>query len=362
MVRRNKSGLPKYCCWAIDRHGKRRVRFRKGGLSTYLTGIPWGEDFMRLYAAALEGVAARSANIGASRTAAGTLAWLVAAYLDCSETSSSPFKTLAAQTQRTRRNILDNFRTAYGQLPLFRTEANGKRVMLLTRQHIQVMVNTKAATPFAQRNFFNTLRAAFQWAVHEGRLPDDPTLGVKRPKAKTDGYRPWSEAEIARFEAFYPVGARARLAFALLLFTGQRRADVVRMGPQHVHDDVLSIVQQKTGNPVDIPVHPKLREIIDATPSGHLSFLVTERGGPFDPDSFGNLFRKLSDAAGCHGLSAHGLRKAAGTRLADIGCSAHQIASVLGQTSLAMVAHYTKDAERKQLARSAMKMLIESGK
>ena len=49
---RTKSGLPKHCSWAPDRHGKRRVRFRKGGVSRYLPGNPWSEDFMRQYAAA----------------------------------------------------------------------------------------------------------------------------------------------------------------------------------------------------------------------------------------------------------------------------------------------------------------------
>jgi len=74
---RTKSGLPKHCSWNSDRHGTRRVRFRKRGFSIYLTGIPWSEDFMRQYAAALEGV--RAPNIGAERTIAGTVNALVAA-------------------------------------------------------------------------------------------------------------------------------------------------------------------------------------------------------------------------------------------------------------------------------------------
>ena len=82
---RTKSGLPKHCGWNIDRHGKRRVRFRKGGFSTYLTGTPWSEDFMRQYAAALDGVKAQASNIGAGRTIAGTVNALVAAYLDRSQ-------------------------------------------------------------------------------------------------------------------------------------------------------------------------------------------------------------------------------------------------------------------------------------
>jgi hypothetical protein len=49
-MRRTKSGLPKHCSWNEDQHGKRRVRFRKGGFSTYLTGTPWSDDFMRQHA------------------------------------------------------------------------------------------------------------------------------------------------------------------------------------------------------------------------------------------------------------------------------------------------------------------------
>jgi hypothetical protein len=64
-VRRTKSGLPKHCTPVIDRHGKRRVRFRKSGFSTYLTGTPWSEDFMRQYATALDGVKAQPTSIGA---------------------------------------------------------------------------------------------------------------------------------------------------------------------------------------------------------------------------------------------------------------------------------------------------------
>ena len=53
---RTKSGLPKHCCWNADRHGTRRVRFRKNRFTTYLTGTPWSEDFMRQYARALDSV------------------------------------------------------------------------------------------------------------------------------------------------------------------------------------------------------------------------------------------------------------------------------------------------------------------
>ena len=59
-------------------------------------------------------------------------------------------------------------------------------------------------------------------------------------------------------------------------------------------------------------------------------------------------------------LSAHGLRKATARRLAELGCTPHHIAAILGHASLAMVQLYTKAADRKRLAQEAMTRLIES--
>src|SRR5262249_6436905 len=277
----------------------------------------------------------------------------------------SPFKTLAAETQRTRRNILENFRKPHGDLPVYRTIGD-KRIMLLTREHMQKIINRKATTPFAQRNFLNKLRAMLQWALKEGRIPDNPTLGVSSEKVKTTGYKTWSEDHIARFEAKHQVGSKARLAFALLLYTGQRRSDVVTFGRQHIHDGILTIDQGKTEGSeeshLEIPVHPKVREIIDATPTvGVKTFLVTHFGKPYTAPGFGNWFREQCDLADCPDVSAHGLRKATARRLAEIGCSTNQIAAITGHASLSEVLRYTKAADRKRMAQEAMKKLTEGG-
>jgi integrase len=143
-----------------------------------------------------------------------------------------------------------------------------------------------------------------------------------RPKSKL-GFHRWTEAEITQFEERHPMGSRARLAFALGLYTGQARQDVVAMGPQHIRDGILSWVRGKTerstGTELAIPIHPNLRAVIDATPSGHLTFLVTELGKPFAVAGFGNWFREQCDMANLRHCSFHGLRKAASVRLAEAG-------------------------------------------
>ncbi len=99
-----------------------------------------------------------------------------------------PFKRLAAETQRTRRHILENFAAVHGDKPLYRVDPrSGERIMLLKREHMQRFVNEKSATPFAQRNFLKTVRGCLEWAVGEGRIPENPALGVKRQTVKTTG-------------------------------------------------------------------------------------------------------------------------------------------------------------------------------
>jgi integrase len=193
-----------------------------------------------------------------------------------------------------------------------------------------------------------------QHAVEINLRADDPTRDVKAISVDSDGYHSWSDDEIAEFEKQHPIGSRARLALALLLFTGQRRSDVVRMGRQHVRDGVLSVRQQKTGTELAIPVHPALADIIANTPSGHMTYLTTQFGQPFTAAGFGNWFRDQCNAAGLAHCSSHGLRKAAARRLAEAGCTVHEIGAVTGHASLREITRYTKAADQERLALTAM--------
>ena len=324
------------------RDGRVRYYFRRrGSKNVRLPGQPGSAEFMDAYAAALAGN--ERIDIGASRAKPGTVAATVGKYL-----RSTAFSNLAPETQRIRRLTLERFREEHGD----------KSVATLKREHVQNMVTAKAAKPSAARNFLNTLRALMVFAIDDGIRTDDPTLGVKRAKIRTTGYRAWSEDDIAAFEATHPLGSRARLALALLLYTGQRRGDVIRMGRQHIDGDMINVRQQKTGTVLAIPLQPSLRDVIDATPSDHLTFLTTSAGKPFTAGGFTNWFRDMCNEAGLpKGTSAHGLRKAACRRLAEAGCSAKEIAAISGHVSLREIERYTKSADQKRMARSAINRL-----
>lgn len=185
--------LPKHCSYEVDRHGRKRIRFRWRKISRYIAGKPWSPDFMSVYGELLAEAAKEmpaASPTDTARSLSHSLDALITAYI-----ASSVFLAGAPETQRTRSHILKRFAREHGAKPLFYVDARGERVMLLKRAGMQKIINAKAATPSAQRNFVNTTRAMFKWAMKEGRIVDNPCLGVERERITTDGYKTWSEAE-----------------------------------------------------------------------------------------------------------------------------------------------------------------------
>jgi integrase len=338
--------LPKFVHGFIDRHGKPRFYFRRAGHKKIpVPGLPWSPEFMAVYQEALEG--APRVEIGATRNKPGTVAAAVAGYF-----GSAVFATgLAESTRRTRRRILERFREQHGE----------KGIATLGKIHVERMVNAKAGTPGEALNFLVALRALMRHAVTAGLRANDPTIGVRAPKYRSDGFYTWTEADIAGFEARHPKGTQARLALALLLYTAQRRADIVRMGRQHVRDGLLSVTQAKTGTTLTIPLHPELRAVLEATAAENMTFLVTRGGKPFHPDAFSHWFKRKCREAGLPPrAAAHGLRKAACRRLAELGCSANVIAAISGHSTLREVSRYTAAADQVRLARRGIEALTRT--
>ncbi|MBB6251395.1 tyrosine-type recombinase/integrase [Nitrospirillum iridis] len=349
----------KYLVEDVDRHGKVRIYLRRRGhLKVLLTATPGTPEFMAQYRAALEGKAPERAPRrkgkpapGETAAAPGTFRALVERYY-----ATGAFRNqLDPGTQKARRYLLDALCEKYGKNPAH----------LMTSTHVQKLHDDRSDTPEGANNLLKALKHLFRVAVKAGWLQTNPARDVQKFPQEGEGYHTWTLEEVAQFEAKHPIGTRARLAMALLLYTGQRRSDVVRMGPQHVKDGWLTITQAKGARhkpvTVSIPIVAPLREILDQTNTGHLAYLVTMRGKPFAVASFGNMFRDWCREAGLDHCSAHGLRKTAATRLAELGASEHEIAAITGHRTLSQVAHYTRAARQKGLAARAMERLEEHG-
>lgn len=323
-----------------DNRGKVRRYFRKkGGPRIALPGEPGSPAFMEAYTAALSGLAARGGR-SEKRCQPGSVAALAASYY-----ASSSYLGLRQSTKRTYRSVLDPWIEANGEKP----------VRLLERRHIKRDFAAMAGTPGQANKWLKRIRLLMAHAIDIEMIKANPAEGIKL-YGLGNGAEPWPEDVIKRYEAFWPVGSKPRLAFDLLLCTGQRRSDVVAFSKSHIRDGAISFRQKKTGRALEIPLHPRLIESIAQTPSKCTTLLSTEYDRPFTADGFGNWFRDKCDRAGCEGYSAHGLRKAAGRRLAEV-CTAHEIMSVLGHQSIKEAEKYTRDADQKKLARGAMEKI-----
>jgi integrase len=144
----------------------------------------------------------------------------------------------------------------------------------------------RAEQPGAANGLRVALRVMMRHAIEIGLRAEDPTREVRAIRTRTTGHHSWTDDEIAQFERYHPIGTRARLALALLLYTGQRRGDVIRMGVQHIRNGALHVKQEKTGAELIIPVHPALATIIAAAPRDHLAFVTTRQGKPFQGSAF----------------------------------------------------------------------------
>jgi len=322
-----------------DRHGKLRTRYRATGQPTrYFQNAPGSPEWI----AELEAFRKEARSpVAADHIGPGTIDDLVTRFLN-----STAFKSGAPATQTKNRGIFDAFRAAHGQ----------RLVREATFEKMDKLIAAKAEThPAAARNMRKQLRRLFEFSVRIGMRRDNPVEGIRLPTQKPgpdgeSGHHTWSEDEIAQFQAFHPLKDRARLAMELMLWTGVRRSDVVRLGRQHVRGGRISIGATKGGKVVTVPIAPQLKAAIDAHPSTNMTFFVTAYGKPFTANGFGNWFRDQCDAAGLPQCSAHGLRKAISRRMAENDEGNAGIKSVTQHSTDGEVARYTKAVQQSRMA------------
>ena len=320
-----------------DRMGRTRYRFRKKGLPQYLFRCePGTPEFMDEYQRAKT-----------AQPADRTVTWPIGSFhaLIVSYYRSVKFTRMKPSSQTMRRNAIERWRAKHGD----------KLVKDLEARHIDKWMGEMAATPHAANDLRKMLNLLMKHAILLGLRRDNPVDAVEAIRTTGDGYHCWTEAEIAQYEAKWPLGTRERLAMALLLYTGLRRSDMVTLGRQHRQGDRFLLRHEKNKSDTSIKILPQLAAAIDAMQDDkHLTYLVTLSGKSFDPASFGNWFRDRCDDAGLHHCSAHGLRKAMSRRLAESGATNMQGRAVTGHKTDAMFVHYAAAANREKMADEAL--------
>lgn len=333
--------LPPYASSFLDRHGRERVRFRRKGLPTvYPRGVVGTDDFWQEYLTWKE---AKPQAIGGERIEPGTIDDLINQFYKSTKWRNIPKES----TRRTYRGELERFRAK-----------NGKTlVRKITAQSVVRLMEKRAATPAAASNLLKRLRTLFDYAIIIGMRRDNPAKPVDAPRSTSKGFHEWTEVEIAQFQRKHGVGTKARLALEIFLCTAQRRSDAAVMQEDPRKPGYVEVRQLKTDALLSIRMHPDLRRAIAACPSGAPTFLVSAKGTPYTKESLGNWFKKQCREAGLPHCSAHGLRKAASRRMAELGLSNQLIKSITGHSTDSEVSRYTRNADQVVRADAAMDMM-----
>lgn len=328
-----------YATSFLDRHKKRRWRFRRKGYSTHYFKAPHGtKEFEREYAACLE---AEPLRIGVGRIKPGSVSDVVARYYD-----DNSFQDLKEATQTVYRGVLERFRGSFGDDPIKRFDA----------ERISRLMNAMRHKPHAAARLRKLLAQLFVIARRAKLVSQgfDPVKDTKPPKAHSEGYHRWTEDELAAFERRHPLGTKPRLAFALLLYGAQRSGDVRFMTHESIEGGRIRLDQSKTDNAVDVPVVEPLRQALEAGPLGMVTLLENKGGEPFTPKGFYNLIKRACVLADIPHCSAHGLRKSAARRCRESGCTDDEGMSITGHKTVKEYRRYAGDASIGARADAAM--------
>jgi integrase len=327
---------PPFLSREVTRHGRAVWYVRRDGKRTRINADYGTPEFDAEYQAALSGVP-RSKDGPKS----GTIAWLIERYRETEE-----WRQLSLATRKQRESILTQIISSAGNKP----------VSAITASSVKSGRDRRAKTPAQARHFLETLRGLFRWAREAQIVRTDPTVDVKAPRKSKEGYRPWTEEDVAAYEERWPIGTRERVWLDVLLYTGLRRGDAVRLGRQHVRDGVATLKTEKTDTVVTLPILPVLADTLAAGSCGDLAFIAGARGQPMAKKTFSNEFARACKAAGVPG-SAHGVRKIAATRAANAGATVPQLQAIFGWTDAKMPSLYTRGADRRRLSMEAMTKL-----
>lgn len=354
-----KVNLP-YLMRQRDRQGRWVWYVRRNGKKTRLRSEPGTPAFLAAYQEAIQrGERSAENGTGAQKMApAHTWRWLCMTYFATPE-----FGELAPETRVRRHSVLESTwaepiapgsARLMGDFPL--DQFNSKAV--------RVLRDRRAAHPAAANHRLRAISGVFRWATEADHTASNPAVGVPSLRSRNPaGHHTWSVAEVELYRERHLIGTKARLALELLLFTGTRRSDAVRLGRPMVVDGSLVWTEAKSmaRQPKSriIPILPELQVILAATTlTGRDTWLVTQYGKPFSSVGFSNWFRIRCDEASLPHCSAHGLRKAGATIAAENGATDRQLMAIFGWTTSKQVTTYTSQADKRRLAHDAMRLLV----
>ena len=174
------------------------------------------------------------------------------------------------------------------------------------------------------------LARVLSWGLDHGLVAANPCARGGRLYRGSRAEKTWTAADEAAFLEHAP--AHLHLPLMLALWTGQRQGDLLRL-PWSAYDGThIRLRQSKGGRPIVVRVGAPLKTALDATAKRSTIMLTTIDGKPWTPDGFRASWGKACKRAGVSGVTFHDLRGTAVTRLALVGATEAEIATITGHS------------------------------
>lgn len=308
-----------------------------------LPGNPGEERFHTKYGECIAAVEARQKPNAENRD---SFAWLIKAYR-----KSAEFDALADSTQLDYGRTLDLLKAAIGSV----------RFAYATRAILKTVRDDHKSKARKAHKIKQMLSRLYGWADENDLVPAgfNPAATIKRLKAKggTKEYTVWSEAEFDIFMA----GAIVPMQTAAMIarYTGQRVQDIAKMVWTDFQGDMVRVRQSKTGAPLMIACHSRLRAYLDdlrrqldREKQRGVLILTNTKAQPYNANSLSSAVGRAVKANDDMppDRSLHGLRYMAGSDMEEAGCTVGQIESVLGHHTFKMALKYASQRLRAKAA------------
>lgn len=337
--------LPKYVK-RVPRGRLVHLYFRHRGTYLRLPKDPASPEFHRAYADALAKIAIPSA----APADPNSVHALITDYK-----ASPEYIVLAAKTQRDYARALDHLGRAVGRFP-----ARALRRADIIRLRNKIATRGTRAADF----WISVVCRCFKIGLDLGFVDVNPAAEIARVN-DADPYVPWPAGARVAFEASNPP-RHLMTAYMISLYTSLRLGDVLTLARTRYDGTSFNALNHTKSDKLsgetlsfDIPAALVLREYLKEADSKTLLFVTSDSGRRISERDFSEQFREHLNGLGdaFSDLHFHGLRKTTATALAESGASSKELQAILGWRTLAMAELYTRAADQKKMAKTAIRKL-----
>ena len=253
------------------------------------------------------------------------------------------YEPCKSSTKTSKDWVLNNqLLPVFGALPLNKIDRSGV---------IRWFEGYSTTAPGGANSALLVFRQIMNHAISRGHIETNPTRGLKRnPRPKLTRFL--SREEIGRlhevldrYELKRPSCKAQADIIRLLLLTGCRTGEILKLQWREVDGDTLELADSKTG-PRQVLLGPEARTIIERQPRSGSPWVFPSPMNPTQARFDLSLWKKVRKLAGIEDVRLHDLRHTFASQAAMQGIPLPVVARLLGHAQVQMTLRYAHVSDR----------------